>query len=184
MVVLTSLVAINASAVTLICGESESNGLDHNLLREDISVKCKVAEMKMKGDIIDGRFENVDVLDVYDMTMDLKGFGPGMRWTLVDGFMVNCPLVFSTDRLVRSSFYGVKAEAGAFIGAGAGVFVNKRLGTCVSLQLELILLEPEFQQRKLNLITSQNASGGLMNEENAFNKSQGKPYNSMGKKMM
>lgn len=126
---ITSTLVTNANAVTLACQGGDTS-LEHNLLREDITANCKVVDLKMSGDVVNGRVENFDLLDADEVNMTLTGVGPGIRKTLLEGIIINCPLVFTTDRLVRSNFYGVKAEAGILLGASAGVFVNKRFGAC------------------------------------------------------
>jgi hypothetical protein len=125
----------NASAVSILCKSGSVDGPQHNFLKEDMEADCKVIDLKVKGSIIDGRIQNFDLLDTEEVTMSLQGVGPGMRLNLVEGILISCPLVMTTEKLIRSSFYGIKVGAGALLGASLGLFSNKRLGVCLMTSL-------------------------------------------------
>ena len=125
------LASVNSQAVTLFCETGEEGFAQHSLLREDFNADCKSIDLKAQADFVEGRLENVDLVDTTKIKATLKGFGPGFRFTMVEGIMINCPFVSSAEKLIRSPFYGVKAEAGLLIGANVGIFSNKRLGLCL-----------------------------------------------------
>ncbi len=131
-----SLVCSSSYAVTLICqADTHDNFHMHDGQRHENTQSLFVES-------IDAGWEEVNcgMLDVQKgrvetekraVTMKLKGAGLGLRYTSQEGFMINCPLVFSKEKLTKHSFYGVKASAGAIWGASVGIFSNKRLGVCL-----------------------------------------------------
>ncbi len=128
--------SFSSHAVTLIC---EADTHDNFHMQDG---KRHENTQSLFVESIDAGWEEVQcgVLDVQKgrieaekrvVTMKLKGAGLGLRYTAQEAFMINCPLVLSKEKLIKSPFYGVKASVGAIWGASAGVFSNKRLGVCI-----------------------------------------------------
>ncbi len=128
------LLSPNVQAVTIFCSaDADDDKNAHNLFVEEIDgIDCEAISLTPK--VSKGRFKLVtESKPVY---MSLLGLGLGFRVAQVEGFMINCPLVPTIDKLQEHIFVGVKAGAAVIAGASAGVFSNKKAGVCLLTSLQ------------------------------------------------
>jgi len=118
------LMTSSTFAVTVFCKADRDENI-HNLSVEKIGSGVNELECKIL-DIKNGVFETSRTVK-----MKLEGRGIGMRYAEAEGFMINCPSVFSVDKLTKNTFYGVKASVAVVYGTSVGIFSNKRLGICI-----------------------------------------------------
>ncbi|MCT4642320.1 MAG: hypothetical protein N4A33_08490 [Bacteriovoracaceae bacterium] len=122
LVVLLLLGSFSSYAALLRCeviGDNGSYGYNRQTgITELVKGECRIS-----------KFDGILHTDPL-ISFEIVGKGLGARWAMIEGFLLTCPTARAKN-LKKVPFYGVKVSAGALVGASAGVFVNKRGGTCV-----------------------------------------------------
>ena len=120
---------MSAHAAFFTCeADSESHGNEGSnsqvLLGEYHEMSCHAYQVK-KGVL----------KEAGDYTVLVYGPGLGLRIDQSE-IVLNCPTA-ALKNIEKADFYGLKVSASAVIGATAGVFVSKRLGSCLLTGINL-----------------------------------------------